>query len=92
MALNVVKELTTLLPSTVWLTRARVTETTVEIEGYAGTATELLTRLEQSKLFKKAEFTSPTIRDARTNSDRFVIKMELEGYEKKAASGENDEK
>jgi Tfp pilus assembly protein PilN len=92
MALNIMKELTTLLPNTVWLTRTRITEETVEIEGYASVATEILTKLEQSKLFKKVEFTSPTIRDARMNADRFVIKMEIEGFEKKQAGGEKDEK
>jgi Tfp pilus assembly protein PilN len=92
MALNIMKELTTLLPNTVWLTRTRIAEETVEIEGYASTATEILTKLEQSKLFKKVEFTSPTIRDTRMNADRFVIKMEIEGFEKKLAGGEKDEK
>jgi Tfp pilus assembly protein PilN len=92
MALNIMKELTTLLPNTVWLTRTRIAEETVEIEGYANVATEILTKLEQSKLFKKVEFTSPTIRDARMNADRFVIKMEIEGFEKKQAGGEKDEK
>ena len=92
MALNIMKELTTLLPNTVWLTRTRITEETVEIEGYASVATEILTKLEQSKLFKKVEFTSPTIRDTRMNADRFVIKMEIEGFEKKQAGGEKDEK
>jgi Tfp pilus assembly protein PilN len=92
MALNVMKELTTILPKTVWLTRTRITEETVEIEGYANAATEILTKLEQSNLFKKVEFTSPTIRDAKMNLDRFVIKMEIEGFEKKQAGGEKNEK
>jgi Tfp pilus assembly protein PilN len=83
MALTVVKELTTILPKTVWLTRAHVSEETIDIEGYAQSATEILPRLEQSPLFKKVEFTSPTIKDSRMNSDRFLIRMELEGFEKK---------
>ncbi|MCL4492456.1 MAG: PilN domain-containing protein, partial [Nitrospirae bacterium] len=57
--------------------RVRITGSTVEIEGYASSATELLPRLEASKVFRKAEFTSPTFRDARMNSDRFNIKMEI---------------
>ena len=77
--LNIVKELTTILPKTTWLTRLRVAETTVDIEGYASSATEMLPKLEASKYFKKVEFASPTYRDARMNSDRFVIKMEIEG-------------
>jgi hypothetical protein len=32
--------------------------------------------------FRKAEFASPTFRDARMNADRFNIKMEIEGIEK----------
>ncbi|HET6516496.1 MAG TPA: PilN domain-containing protein [Thermodesulfovibrionales bacterium] len=82
MALNILKELTTVLPKTSWLTRVRITETNVEIEGYAGSATELLPKLEASPFFKKAEFASPTFRDARMNSDRFIIKMEIEGIKK----------
>ena len=82
MALNILKELTAVLPKTSWLTRVRITETNVEIEGYAGSATELLPKLEASPLFKKAEFASPTFRDARMNSDRFIIKMEIEGIKK----------
>jgi Tfp pilus assembly protein PilN len=80
--LNILKELTTVLPKTSWLTRVRITETNVEIEGYAGSATELLPKLEASPFFKKAEFASPTFRDARMNSDRFIIKMEIEGIKK----------
>jgi len=92
MALNIMKELTTVLPSTVWLTRTRITGETVEIEGYAAAATEILPKLEQSKMFRKAEFTSPTIRDVRMNADRFVMKMELEGIVKKESGEDKNEK
>ena len=87
MALNILKELTTILPKTTWLSRLRITETTVEIEGYAGSASGLLSKLEASSYFKKAEFASPTFRDVRMNADRFNIKMEIEGFSK-----ENQEK
>jgi Tfp pilus assembly protein PilN len=92
MMLNIMKELTSVLPGSVWLTRARVTEETVDVEGYAQSATEILAKLEQSRLFKKVEFTSPTIRDTRMNADRFVIKMEIEGFEKKESLKPKDEK
>lgn len=92
MALNILKELTTVLPKTAWLTRARITETAVDIDGYAGSATELIPKLEASPHFKKTEFASPTFRDARLNADRFTIKMEIEGMKKtegeKTAKGE----
>jgi len=79
MALNILKELSSVLPKTAWLTRVRVTETTVEIEGYASSATELIPKLEASRYFRKAEFASPTFRDPRMNADRFMIRMEIEG-------------
>ncbi|MEW6003223.1 MAG: PilN domain-containing protein [Nitrospirota bacterium] len=82
MALNILKELTTILPKNAWLTRVRIAESTVDIEGYASSATTLLSKLEASKLFRKAEFASPTFRDARMNADRFIIKMEIEGVKK----------
>jgi Tfp pilus assembly protein PilN len=82
MSLNVLKGLTSLLPKTAWLTRTRITEATVEIEGYAASATGLLSLLEESDLFRKVEFASPTIKDQRVNSERFVIRMELEGFKK----------
>jgi general secretion pathway protein L len=82
MSIAIMKELTTVLPKTAWLTRTRVTDTAVELEGYASSATELLPKLEASPYFRKVEFASPTFRDARMNSDRFVIKMEIEGAKK----------
>lgn len=77
-SLAILKEMTLILPKNTWLTRFRITETNVDIEGYAGSATELLPKLETSRYFRKAEFSSPTFRDARMNADRFIIKMEIE--------------
>lgn len=82
MTLNIIKEFTSITPKSAWLTRMRITDKIVEIEGYAGSATELLPKLETSKFLQKVEFASPTFRDARMNSDRFSIKMEIEGLEK----------
>jgi Tfp pilus assembly protein PilN len=79
MDLDILKELTRVLPKTTWLSRANITETTVNIEGYATSSTELIPKLEASKYFKKVEFASPTFRDARMNAERFNIKMEIEG-------------
>lgn len=88
MAINILKELTTVLPKSTWLSRVKSTETTVEIEGYASSATELLPRLEASKYFKKTEFSTNTFRDGRMNADRFSIKMEIEGAKKEETGKE----
>jgi len=79
MALAVLKELTTVLPKTVWLTRVHIAGRIVEIEGYAGNATEILPILEASPFFEKVEFASATTRDANMKADRFSLKMELDG-------------
>ncbi|HWR59013.1 MAG TPA: PilN domain-containing protein [Thermodesulfovibrionales bacterium] len=82
MTLDMFKEMTRILPKTTWLSRIRVTSSTVEIEGYATSATELLSKLETSKYFEKVEFASPTFRDVRMNAERFNIKMDIEGMKK----------
>lgn len=79
MTLDILRELTTIIPKNTWLTRVRVSESTVNIEGYATSASTLLPKLEASKYFEKAEFASPTFRDKRMNADRFNIKMQIEG-------------
>jgi len=91
-ALNILKELTAILPKTTWLTRVRITESTVDIEGYSSSASLLLPKLEASTSFKKAEFSSPTFRDARMNADRFNIKMEIEGVKKNGGERLKNEK
>jgi Tfp pilus assembly protein PilN len=92
MALNILKNLTSVLPKNAWLSRVRITQTTVELEGYASSATGILAKLEASPYFKKAEFSSPTFRDTRMNSDRFNIKMEIEGIKEiQKGKGEDEE-
>ncbi len=92
-ALTILRELTTILPKSVWLTRVRITQTRVEIEGYSGSASEILSRLEASKYLTKAEFSSPTFRDVRMNADRFNIKIQIRGAkEEKVAGGKNEKK
>ena len=92
MTLNILKELTLILPKTAWVSRTRITTTEVNIEGYAGRATELLPKLEASKYFRKVEFASSTMRDARMNADRFNIKMEIENTKNSTGEKISNEK
>lgn len=82
MTLDILKELTTILPENTWLTKMHILETTVEIEGYAGSATGLLQKLEASKYLEKVELSSPAFKDIQKGVDRFRIRMELEGEKK----------
>lgn len=90
MSLDILKELTAILPKTAWLSRVKISETNVDIEGYAASASGLLSKLEASPFFKKVEFSSPTFRDTRMNADRFNIKMEIEGIDIEALKAKEE--
>jgi Tfp pilus assembly protein PilN len=90
MDLDILKELTAILPKSAWLSRVRITETNVDLEGYASSASGLLSKLEASPFFKKVEFASPTFRDTRMNADRFNIKMEIEGVDIEALKADEE--
>jgi general secretion pathway protein L len=91
MSLDILKELTAILPKSAWLSRVRVSQTNLDLEGYASSATGLLSKLEASPFFKKVEFSSPTFRDTRMNADRFNIKMEIEGIDIEALKAKEEE-
>ena len=76
--LDIMKELTTIIPQTTWLTRIRITTKTVELEGFAENTAGLLTKLEESKYFINVEFSAPSYRDHSTKMERFTIKMQKE--------------
>jgi Tfp pilus assembly protein PilN len=78
MSITLLKELTVIVPKDAWLTRVRISENQINIEGYAPSATLLVPKLEASPFFKKVEFAAPTYRDPKLNQDRFQIKMEQE--------------
>jgi len=90
LTINLLKEMTAVLPNNVWLSRVRFTGSTAEIEGYSSSAADTLPKLEASRYFKKVEFASPTIRDIRLKADRFIIKMEIEGLPEE--KGQNEQK
>jgi len=89
--LDVLKELTALLPKSVWLFRTHASEKEVVIEGYAASASDLLQRLEDSPFFQKVEFAQPTLKDTRMNAERFVIRMEPENPKTRAGESVKNE-
>jgi Tfp pilus assembly protein PilN len=86
--IDLVRELTNIIPQNSWLTRVKVTGEKMNIEGYAQSATSLIQLLVASKYFKNVEFASPTFRDPQMNMDRFQIKMEVNEIKKEAPAGE----
>ncbi|RJQ21555.1 MAG: hypothetical protein C4560_03625 [Nitrospiraceae bacterium] len=78
-SVDIIREITSLLPQNAWLTRMHVSGTAAEIEGFAESATGLLPKLEASGYFHKVEFASQTVRDSKKGVDRFNIRMKIEG-------------
>jgi len=83
--IEMLRELTQLLPSTVWIWNLKYTGKEIEISGFADSASDLIPLLDKSPLFEKVEFSTPVTKervmigsDAK-EKERFKIKMRLEG-------------
>lgn len=82
--IDILKELTQILPPTVWIWNLKATDREIEISGFADSASDLIPLLDRSPLFEKVEFLAPVTkeRDRRLGSDkekeRFRIRMYLE--------------
>jgi Tfp pilus assembly protein PilN len=75
--LQVLEELTTLLPDGTWLQEVDVDQDTVVIFGTSNRAADLVQSLESSPHFSRVEFTSPITRDSK-NQEIFRMRMRLE--------------
>ncbi len=82
--IDILQELSQILPPTVWIWNLKITGGEVEISGFADSASDLLPLLDRSPLFEKVEFLAPVTkeRDRRVGSDkekeRFKIRMHIE--------------
>lgn len=75
--LQVLDELTKLLPDGTWLQEIEVEKESVVMFGYSDRAADLVQVLENSPYFSQVEFTSPITRDA-NNKEVFRMRMRLE--------------
>jgi Tfp pilus assembly protein PilN len=73
--LDMLKELTEIIPETAWVNDFRLTDKGVVLSGYADveSASELITLLEGSPLFEDVGFSSAVRRDSRQNRESFNI-------------------
>ena len=82
---EILKELTQLLPTTVWIWNFKYKGKELEISGFADSASELISLLDRSPFFERVEFLAPVTkqRERREGVDqereRFKIKARLEG-------------
>lgn len=76
LVINILKELTTITPKTAWMSSVRITDKDLNMGGYAADPSALLAKVGAIEPYIKAEFASPVMRDSRTNTYNFSIKME----------------
>lgn len=74
--LQLLQELTRLLPDGTWVRELQLEEKTAELDGYSNRAADLVQPLENSPYFSQVEFTSPIMRDAQSK-EIFRIRMRL---------------
>jgi general secretion pathway protein L len=77
LVVRVLDELTRLIPDQAYITQFDIHDQTVEVQGFAATASDLIAVLEQSPLFKAPQFRSPVTQDRRSGAERFHVSVEL---------------
>lgn len=76
---EVLSELTGLLPKDTWLNSFQYAKRKIQIQGLSASASALIGILEESPYFKQVSFISPVIPDRQSGQDRFQIAMEVAG-------------
>ena len=74
---DVMLELTTVLPDDTWIENFAMKDSRIMIQGQSVSASELIKLLESSDYFTKAKFESPVIQNRDGTSERFSIMAEI---------------
>jgi general secretion pathway protein L len=81
LVIQVLDELTRLVPDQAYIIQFELHDQTVEVQGFAATASDLIGVLEQSPLFKAPQFRSPVTQDRRSGAERFHVSVDLTSKE-----------
>lgn len=82
--IEILKELTQLLPETAWIWNLKYNGKEIEISGFADSASDLISLLDKSPLFEKVEFLAPVTKERQMRpegpqeKERFRIKARIE--------------
>jgi general secretion pathway protein L len=71
--IELLRELTMILPDNTWLERLQIKGDTLQLIGQSSSASALVSVIEESKLLGGAAFASPVTNDRRTGKERFVL-------------------
>ena len=72
-AVNVLNELTELLPDGTWLERLVFKQDKVDLFGLSSKASTLISEIETSPIFEDVAFQAPVVQEERFSSERFQI-------------------
>jgi Tfp pilus assembly protein PilN len=78
MNLEILRELTTILPSDTYLNIYNYRNGAIRIGGLSGSSSDLISKLEDSPLLKDVTTSGPIYKDARTSKNRFTLNAQLE--------------
>lgn len=77
MATEVLADLTRLVPDQAHLAQLLLQDGEVQLHGWAATASDLISLLDQSPLFRAPQFRSPVTQDGSDGTERFHLSVEL---------------
>jgi general secretion pathway protein L len=74
---DILNELTRIIPDNTWVEQFDVTDRTVQIRGQSLAASSLIGLIEASKMFEGVTFLSPVTADRRTGRERFFLSAQV---------------
>ena len=77
--IDVLKELSRIIPASAWIQNLKYTQNGLQLDGYAASASELIPLLEASPLFKEAGFLS-TITKNKDGKEKFKIGLKISSH------------
>jgi general secretion pathway protein L len=80
--LDILLELTLLLPDDTWISNLEVRKDSVHLQGQSTASASLIPILETSRLFQNVTFRSPVTRSKKNDTERFHISAELSANDK----------
>lgn len=77
MAVELVEEVSRILPDHTWVTRLDISDTELQIQGQSEASSSLIAIVEASPHFENASFRSPVVQVQGTNADRFHLSADV---------------
>jgi len=88
MAVELIDEVSRILPDHTWITRLNMTETELQMQGQSSASSSLIAAIESSRYFQNVRFGSPVVQIQGTDKDRFHVVADIVAT---PASGEKEQ-